>query len=225
MKRIRWLIAEWFTSVEDIYKYILDRKFSIDNNNGFQISKYRDDLIEGRYIERREFIEVIEDPFGHKNEMIRYAYDITSFTLSRDKLSVELINPARRLSSFLSSLSDANNNKMTLNTVKADVQKWIDIIQNQINGFVVTHVDCTGLAVAENIVAKFSVSGSKDVRRHLHKLAAGRKYLIETAKFNFLNPFGELSTAEISKTGSAKIDTKDQNFIVPIIKSSLSAIC
>ena len=52
MNRVRWLNAQWPSSMRTIGNKLKAMPFSEDSMDGFAIERVRDDFIEGRYIEK-----------------------------------------------------------------------------------------------------------------------------------------------------------------------------
>ena len=81
MNRIRWLNAQWPSSMRTIGNKLKAMPFSEDSMDGFAIERVREDVNEGRYIDKNIYQEVNSDPFGKEEVIERTGYRSTDFTL------------------------------------------------------------------------------------------------------------------------------------------------
>ena len=81
MNRIRWLDAQWPCSLRAIGAKLNDMPFTEESMDGFVVERIRDNFIEGIYVEKYSYQEIIADPFGKEDVIDRTGYRSTQFAL------------------------------------------------------------------------------------------------------------------------------------------------
>ena len=84
MKRVKWFNADWPLSLRTIATRMRASSFTPESNDGFFVERSRDNMIEGRYIEKMSYQEVLDDPFGNKLTFDRLVYRQVMFVLFND---------------------------------------------------------------------------------------------------------------------------------------------
>lgn len=220
MKKYRWYIAKWSIDLDKIASSMMDSLFYHDSTFGYKIDRIRNNLIKGKYIEKREYQESIEDPFGNTSLVNRVIYDIIQFSISISKLNLEIIDPPRKLSGFLSSLSEINNHEAIISPIEINIETFIDVIKVNFKNFVVKYIKSNKLALPNGILGKLELKGEKDVREIFLNMTSNNLSSIDACGFNFLSKNG-ISYFEIYKNGTIKIFSKDREYILPFIRQAI----
>ena len=72
MRRIRWFNAEWPVSLRTLAAKMRANPFREDSIEGFIVDRVRENLVEGRFIEKIAFQETSRDPFGSEHSFETY---------------------------------------------------------------------------------------------------------------------------------------------------------
>jgi hypothetical protein len=108
MSRYRWFHCEWPIPINDVAAMLMAKSFNQDSGCGFKLDKTRLNHISGRYLVRHDIEEYVNDPItGVVTTTQRIVYEVVNFNLSSTKPAIEVVNPPRSLTGFISALSDA----------------------------------------------------------------------------------------------------------------------
>ena len=180
MKRLRWLQASWPFSVRTLASKLREYKFGLDSEDGFLVERVRENFIEGKFIEKIAFDEIVRDPFGNEIKYDRLAYREVDFIFSAAYPQVEISNFPRGLQAFISRTSEATNFSTAFSSLKIDPFIWAEAIQKRFpRHFRIDLAQLSDLFVEENITAKVLLSGSSDVRTALEKFTNKRRHTVD----------------------------------------------
>jgi hypothetical protein len=198
--------------------------FNHDLGSGFKIDKVRLNHITGRYVVRHDIVEDVNDPItGAVTTTQRTVYEVVNFNLNLVKPAIEVLNPPRSLSRFISALSDAIKTNITIINVDINLIDYIAILCKQLNKIKITMIDCSNIVINYNTSAKLTINGGDDVREYLYELLNLRKYSIDNVRITFMNNAGTQSWFDITSKGTAKIADRDTEDLLPILKKCISA--
>ena len=225
MSRYRWFHCEWPIPVNDVATLLMANSFNHDIGSGFKIDKTRLNHISGRYLVRHDIEEDANDPItGTVTTTQRTVYEVVNFNLNSVKPAIEVIDPPRSLSRFISALSDAIQTNITIVNVDIDLTNFIELLFKQLNKAKITMVDCSNIVINFNTSAKLTINGADDVRQSLNELLVLRKHTIDKARITFMNNAGTQSWFDITSKGTAKIADSDAENLLPMLKEYIAAL-
>lgn len=189
MKRFRWLRAQWPLPIRTLGKRLRATAFGPEVTHGFVIDRIRDDLLDGRYIERIEFTETVMDPFGKELRFERVEYRQSAFRATAFGSGLELRDPPRSVQPLMNQLSEAADFEVAITTQSVDVLAWAAHFQNiaQVSA-VVESLQMNSLELEQGITAKVVVRGARDVRAACTSLTGGRKFTLEKVQLRLSKP-------------------------------------
>jgi hypothetical protein len=224
MIRRRWLHVSWPVSMQSLAKRLHGLRFTSEAQNGFIIDRLRPNWIEGRFIERQEISQTVESPLGEKTIYERTEFRELGFITGQDRAGLEILNPPRSMSLFLSRLAEACDFQIAVSEIKVDVTAWsehlslnlgkrLDIVSSQLRD----------IKVGENVMATAVLKGTSDIREATHLITGGAPYINDKIKVQIQ---GTPSQAIIlTRQGSATLDRHvPESFLEPLRQSLYSAI-
>lgn len=222
MKRYRWLQADWPISMRALSKRLKARPFGSDVSHGFVIDRVRDDLLEGRYIERIEYTDTVTDPFGVELAFERVEFRQSSFRAAPSGPGLELRDPPRSVQSLLNRLSEASDFEVAITPQAVDVLEWSAKFQNLAElTSVVDSLQINSLELEPSVRAKIVIKGDRDVRSACTALTGPRKFSMEKIQLRFTKP--SIGTIILGNTASASLCVDDpEERILRALRDSLS---
>lgn len=173
--RMQWL---HFSPSTGPFRVLVDqmraRQYTSRRGSGFRIDEVRRNSISGRFIERLEWEDTVEDPSGSSFRLQRVEFRQVKFRLfSSVHPGVELTNPPRALRTFVDEISKCCEKDIRLAEVVASPDAWLSELENHI-----------GRALVASATAEFSLSartsavvdftGSEDVREYIRNFAGDK---------------------------------------------------
>jgi hypothetical protein len=107
--------------------------FHSSTSDGFVVDRVRDDIIEARFVERVELTEVLVDPFGGETRYDRVEFRQCEFVVTAGPIGLELINPPRGTSLFVSRLSEICNFEIAIVSPSINLLFWAERLQNALD--------------------------------------------------------------------------------------------
>lgn len=205
MNRVRWLSAEWPLSIRTVGKRLLEMPFSEEKMHGFLIERIRDDHVEGRYVEKYSYEEVISNPFGCEDVVDRVGYRTTEFTLYSTSPQIELRNCQRSVKGFVSRLLEACSFNLVVKPPTVDLNEWISGLQAAMEQeVVIDSLQVSGVEIDEGVTGKILFKGVRDVRRASDTLLSGRKHVLDTVQFKIFE-YNKVFVIQLNNKGTAKL--------------------
>lgn len=220
MNRVRWLNAQWPSSMRTIGNKLKAMPFSEDSMDGFAIERVRDDFIEGRYIEKYIYQEVNSDPFGKEEVIERTGYRSTDFTLFAQFPYIELRNGQRSIKEFVNKLLQACNFTLVVSPITVSLLDWVASFQ-KITGekIVVDSLQVSGVALEEGITGKILLKGDRDVREAIDNIVGSKKYTLEKVQVKMTSG-GKSLSVHLANNGTAKIPPDHISDLLPVLRQS-----
>ncbi len=220
MNRVRWLNAQWPSSIRSVGKKLIDMPFTEERMDGFAIERIRDDFIEGRYIEKYNYQEVISTPFGSEEVLDRIGYRTTEFTLFDSPPHIELRNYQRSLKELISRLLEACSFNLVVTAPAVNLIEWVSALQDAVDHEItVDSLQVSGVEIDEGVTGKILLKGVKDVREATDILLAGRKHVLEKVQVKFTD-FDKTVAIQLSNTGTAKLPALQPSDILRHLRES-----
>ena len=221
MNRIKWLAAEWPAAMRTIGAKLKTISFVEDSLDGFFVERIRDDYVQGRYIEKFAYREVITDPFGNETVVDRTAYSSTDFTLFAHFPHIELLNPQRNTKGLVNRLLEVCNFKLVVSPIEADLLRWVATAQRALSQKVrVDSLQVSDVELQDGVSAKMLLKGDRDVRAAVDDIVCGRRYTLDKVQMK-LNAAGKSVTVHIARNGTAKIPPDNTSELRVVLRASL----
>lgn len=212
-RRYRWLQVQWPISMRTLANRLKSKPFSSDVSHGFVIDRGRDDLLEGRYVERIEYTETVTDPFGGTLSFERIEFRQSSFRASVNGAGLEVRDPPRSLQPLMNRLSEATDFEVAITPHSVDVLTWAAQFQESSGiSAVVDSLHMTALQVEKGITAKIVIKGERDVREASAMFAGTRPFSLERIQLRLPKPF--IGTVILSSTAAATLNVDDPNDVL-----------
>lgn len=220
MNRVRWLNAQWPSSIRTIGNTLKDMPFSEESMDGFAVERVRDDFIEARFIEKFIYEEVNADPFGKEEILERTGYRSTDFTLFAQFPYIEVRNGQRSIKEFVNRLLQACNFNLVVSPLTVNVHDWVASFQNILGQkILVDSLQLSGVEVEEGITGKILLKGNRDVREAIDNIVGGKRYVLEKVQVK-LTASSKIMSIHLANNGTAKIPTDHTSDLLPLLRQS-----
>lgn len=215
MRRITWLAFESLSSVRELHQQLKKAAYVDGAPDGFVIERVRESRVEAKYVERREYDEKIVDPFGHESRFQRVDFRLTEFDVLPAEGYLELHDPPRGSSSFMSRLSEVTNFSMAVGRLDVDVLSWAKAFERQRDTrAIIDSIQVAGLQIDEGVTARLVVRGNKDVRQALKEMIGKRRVVIERVQLRMSGKSDP--SILLTRSASAKIAEDDPELIAAL---------
>lgn len=220
MNRIRWLDAQWPGSMRAIGNKLNGMPFTEESIDGFVVERIRDNFIEGVYVEKYSYQEIIADPFGKEDVIDRTGYRSTQFALFAAFPYIELRNGQRSIKDFVNKLLHACNFDLVVSTVTVDLLEWVATFQEVVGqNILVDSVQLSGVELEEGIIGKILLKGNKDVRDAVGSIVGSKKYTLEKVQVKAVIG-GKSISIHLANNGTAKIPREQTSELLPQLRRS-----
>lgn len=175
--RIRWFTLRTIDRklLGKLVDGLLAAKFGEETNFGFILGDVRKDKVTGRYIQKETITRTITDPNGESQSVQFVDFLITKFTLSTTAPNLEVVNPPRRLSEFLTALSDILDNKVAIVPVEATCRQWLEALSASGCTFRSNKIVTGNIAITDAVSVNATFSGTKNVQKEALSFLKGKK--------------------------------------------------
>jgi hypothetical protein len=221
MRRIRWFKAEWPVTLRTLAAKMHSDAFKEDKNEGFLIDRVRENSVEGRFVEKYSYEESVISPFGNESVFERVVYTQLEFGLSNTFPHIELWDPPRSTQSYISKLLEFNNFEVAIEPLSIDLIQWATAFELSINQKItIDFIQISGFEIERGVTAKIVVSGDKDVRDALQRIAKTKTYQLDKIHLKlFLD--GALIPIQLANSGSVKLEAEHVDPFLSKLRSSL----
>jgi hypothetical protein len=194
--------------------------FTNESQSGFIVDRLRPASMEGRFVERQEISQIVETPLGEKITYERTEFRSVGFIVSPDSYGLEIINPPRSISLFLSRLAEACNFQVSVSEVRLDVIQWCEHLA-VILGRRVDVVSCQlrDIKLTDTVTATAVLRGKSDVRQATHLIANGAAYINDKIKVQIDG--APYYTLILTKQASATINKNASESLLDALRRSL----
>lgn len=179
--RVRWLNVNGFG--KERLKRAADgmaaEPFGDQRNSGFLIERKRSGFVEGKYVERFDWIENVSDPFGKTVQVQRHGFQQTGFRLNLDCPTIEVYDSPRSISPFLNRLEVILKSNFVLEPIEVEALVWLKKMEDVLHDQLITSVTVSRLSLSERTFAQISIRGTEDVRAHVASIVGKRPFKID----------------------------------------------
>lgn len=223
MTRIKWYKFSSSLDSETLNAKINKIKFNQNSSDGFQISSFRKDKIEARYIERIEYDESQKDPFGETITTRRIVYRDTQFKIFFSSNTLEIINPGRNLNTFIMKLGEASGFNFSIEPISLDIRKLTYTNNFLASNFQNTSISISQIDLGEGTSAKITATGGLNIKETVEQFIAGRAYYISALTFKSTTR-DFVASFVITRDGGLKTAGKDSNRLIELLRSEIFII-
>ncbi|MET3456553.1 hypothetical protein [Pseudomonas kilonensis] len=179
--------------------------FTEESMDGFAIERIRDDFVDGLYIEKYNYQEVISTSFGSEEILDRIGYRMTEFTLFAAPPHIELRNYQRSLKGFISRLLEVCSFNLVVTPPTVNLIEWVSALQEALKQEVtVDSLQVSGVEIDNGVTGKILLKGVRDVREATYLLLAGRRHILEKVQVKFTD-LNKVIIIQLSNNGTAKL--------------------
>ncbi|RWA81746.1 hypothetical protein [Mesorhizobium sp.] len=221
MTRRRWLRAQWPFAMRVLADRLRSQQFTSETQNGFILDRFRADSIECRFIERQEISQIVESPLGQRTVYERTEFREIAFVATPgNSPGLEIANPPRSVSLFLSRLSEVCDFQVSISEVKVDVVGWCARLA-ELLGRPVDIVSCQlrDIKLADNATATAVIRGSSDVRAAANLMMNGNPYINDKVKIQIQGR--PLQSAILTRQAAVTIDRNASDTLLDSLRTSL----
>ena len=221
MSRYRWFNAQWPITIPQLSKKLKTRVFSDNGSTGFVIDRVREDFLEARYIERVEFVEKIEDPFGREFSVDRVEFYQCNFRASTQAIGLELINQPRNIQGLISNLIEITNFKLAVSSLSVDVVDWAENFRKlSKKSTIIDMMQIGAIILDDGIRAKTIIKGDVDVLEACSASMSGKSHQVEKLQLRFIgSASGKIL---LTSSGAIKIDAENEAELLICLREALS---
>lgn len=222
MTRRRWLRAHWPFDMRTLAERLKPLQFTTSAQSGFIIDRVRPGSIEGRFIERQEISQIVESPLGEKITYERTEFREIGFISEVESSILEIINPPRSITVFLSRLAEACEFQVAIGMINVDVVDWCERLSSSL-GRPSEIVTCQlrDIKITEGITANAILKGNSDVREAANLIANGAPYINDKIKVQIDGP--PLRSLILTRQGAAALDKNATDGMLAALRNSLYA--
>lgn len=221
MKRVRWLSAEWSTSMRSIGANMKSMPFTEDSIDGFAIERIREDFVAGRFIEKYAYEEINSDPFGRDEVVERVGYRSTEFVLYNQFPHVEIHDGQRSIKDFVNRLLETCNFNLIISPVAVNLLDWISAFQKKTDQkLTVDSLQVSSVKLEEGIIAKILLKGDRDVREAIDRVVKDKKYVLEKLQAKIILN-GVRVTVHLANNGCVKVPIDHATELLPLLRATI----
>lgn len=175
--RFRWFTLRPFNSklLRKLADGMLAAKFDEETGFGFILADIRKEKVTGRFVRKETITRSITDPQGESQSVQFVDFSTTRFTLSTSSPNLELENPPRRLSEFLTGLGDMLDNKIAIVPVESTCRRWLEALAEAGCSVRSTKIVTGSIAISDTVAVKATFSGTRDVQKESLTFLKGKK--------------------------------------------------
>lgn len=196
----QWLLLKHSMPIASV---IGAKSFSTENNPGFELVEVKPGFIMARFIERFEFMESANDPFGLTDDVlaVRYVYfDFTVEQISPDTSLIKVVRPPASLKSFINLLSQAFGFSVVIKKVSFDLWSVYEAMcsLNAVDRLYIPKVVASQIPISSGAMAKVEIISTRDAISDLKKAYGSTGMRLErlsmSARVSFEDEYLELSS-------------------------------
>lgn len=218
MTRLKWYRFSSHLDAETFNSKFNKIKFIQSSSDGFQVTSFRKDKIEARYIERIEYDESQKDPFGETITSRRVVYRETQFKIFFNNNILEIVNPGRNLNTFIMKLGEASGFNFFIEPMSLDITKLTYNNDFLTSNFQNTSISFSQVDLGEGTIAKITAFGGLNVKGTVEQFIDGRAYDISALTFKSTTR-DFVASFVITRDGVLKTAGKDSNRLIEYLRA------
>jgi hypothetical protein len=186
--------------------------------SGFRVEEVRRDCVSGRFIERLEWEDTLEDPAGGELSIHRVELRQVRFRLASVDPQLEILDSPRSLRSFVEQLSICADTTVRVVEISIAPDAWLEELEDRVGKMTVTGLTAAGLTLSAATSAAVAITGTEDVRRFLTRFTGGSTVGVERVVASLAAPY--VGRVELLIGGRAGIVDGDGHTI-EVLRESL----
>lgn len=213
MKKVRWLRFKSELSSEQVMAGLDTLKFSSQDADGFQVVRFREDIVEARFIEKLEYDESVKDPFGVETISRHVTYRQQDFSIHSRHGTLEITNPSRSLTPLLTRLGEACSFDCYIEPIYIDLGlvKAKFIYANDC--FTNKSTTVSDLDLGDGVVARVVASGIGSANKVLSDIVKSRPHKLNTIAYSS-NTTEIRASYSISRDAALRVSGRDGGKII-----------
>jgi hypothetical protein len=186
MRRYRWYRAEWPLSMRELSRRLQECPFRMDGHEGFLVDRVRSDYVEARFIQKREYIDEINNPLGEVIRQTRLEFIEHSFRAGCVGPGLELSDPPRSVNRLFSKLAEICDFSLVLSNIDIEPLDWVSLFRKESRLETITEsLQFSKVVVDRDVYANIVIKSNRDVYKQSTDFLAGRKARTEKVKVSF----------------------------------------
>lgn len=187
--RVRWYsLAPTNTPLRQFADAMEANQYSQRRAAGFRLDEVRRGHILGRFIERLEWDDTLEDPAGGELCVHRLELRQVRFRLTSVSPHLEVLDGPRTLRGLIEQLSAFAGTSVRLVEVGVAPDLWLKELEAVFGKIVVTSITASGLVLSASASATVAIVGADEVRQFLDRFARGQSVRVERMVANLPGP-------------------------------------
>lgn len=208
MKKFRWfsLTPISANALIELNKGFLASRYTAKRKSGFLLAEATDGFLAGSFIQRREFMQEIEDPLVGAISIPRIEVSSLTFRISHKAPNLEVYGAIRLLPDLINEIGKQLEYSVAIEQITPEINQWLKRVDSRFEKLTVHKLWCSDLFLSSGCEVDFVASSAADVRREIGKFIGQRKAHLDKVRcsaehngvrieFAF-NDVGELSVSE-----------------------------
>lgn len=222
MRKNRWIKISTSHSHDKIVKILKSCPYSEDRGDGFILHKVRQNLVNGEFCEKIEYIEEIQTPTNSIIKQKLVNYYIVKFELDTINQILKIDLPSRRLAYFLNRFAEICKFDFSTEDISINPLLWLTSIEKtQPSPFIVNRIHLNNIPVDANISADVTLRSQQEVRSKLTQFASNSAIPQKITAIQTVN--NKSLAIQLTSNGSAEYSNNyDEVFHEEIYKAMLS---
>jgi hypothetical protein len=154
-------------SIDEIYFVLNENLYNEENKKGFFVDKFIKDEIEGRFIYKKDFTELIKDPFGNDIKNNYIVYEIYNFLIDKKNNLLILFDSPRYMNVFLSSLNILFEYKITIEQLDIELSSFISFLSKEYENLDVVFLEIDGIFFSPLTSGRIIISGNENIMQYI----------------------------------------------------------
>jgi hypothetical protein len=146
---------------------------------GFQVHSRRTDSINASYIEKREYIEEVTDPFDNKIEFQRIEYQQTQFLIKKESPNIIIYNPSRYYRKLLNKIAQLTEYNLVIEDKSVDLFQWVKEISKDGVAGKVSKMKVERIKYDSKTTGSLTLSSETDLRPKIVKILGSKSYSLK----------------------------------------------
>lgn len=216
----------WYTlnlsgiSIRRLADAMAKLEYTRRRTSGFRLSEVRRDTIAGRFIEKLEWDDTVEDPAEGQIQIHRVEMKQLSFRISIASPELELFEPPRSARTFLETIDECAGEALTIAELSIEPMAWLAELEREAGRLTVLALTIGGVTLSARVSAAMRIGGTEDVRQHLAQVTGGRRYQVERVVVQLRAPYS--ARCELLRGGRVAVIDADER-TVDLLRTTLRA--
>ncbi len=174
--RYRWFTLRPFDSkmLRRLSEGMLLSKFEDEASFGYILGDVRKDKLTGKFVQKDTINRIITNAQGESETVQFVDFNITNFTISTSHSTLEVVNPSRRLSELLISISDILDNRIAIIPIAATCRTWLDALSKSDCTIRLTKIVTGHISLTDTVSVKATFSGTKNIQKEAKTFLKGK---------------------------------------------------